>query len=88
MKIFIILILSYFIGSIPTAYLIIKKIKKIDIRNIGSGNVGATNATRAGGIWIGALTFVIDFLKGAIPVFFVKNYFDIPMLYFMLPLTI
>jgi glycerol-3-phosphate acyltransferase PlsY len=87
MKVVIVLILSYLIGSIPTAYLIIKKTKKIDIREIGSGNVGATNAIRAGGIWIGILTFVIDFLKGAIPVFFVKNFFDIPTLYFILPLT-
>ncbi len=88
MNTIIILFLSYILGSIPTAYLLVKKIKKTDIRKIGSGNVGATNAIRAGGIWIGIITFIIDFLKGAIPVIFVKQYFISDTIFYMLPLTI
>ncbi len=62
--------LAFFIGSIPTAYLIGKWLKGVDIRQFGSGNVGATNAFRVFGKKIGALVFVLDFLKGCLPTFF------------------
>ena len=42
---------SYFIGAIPFAYIIVKLVKKIDIRTVGSGNAGATNAARVLGKW-------------------------------------
>lgn len=58
---------SYLIGSIPTGY-IIGKCKGIDIREHGSGNIGATNVTRVVGKWWGKLCFLGDFLKGALPV--------------------
>lgn len=65
----------YVIGSIPTAYVVVKKIKGIDIRTVGSGNVGASNAARVLGKWgfIGVLT--IDALKGFVPVIVLKSIF-------------
>lgn len=62
------LFVSYLIGSIPTGYLI-GKCKGLDIREHGSGNIGATNVTRVIGKWWGKACFLGDFLKGALPVF-------------------
>lgn len=62
---------SYLIGSIPFG-LIIGKLKGKDIRKEGSGNIGATNVTRVVGKGWGKLCFVLDFLKGAIPVLLVS----------------
>ena len=62
---------SFFLGSIPTAFLLVKKIKGLDIREHGSGNVGATNAFRVLGKKGGSLVFALDFLKGAIPAWLV-----------------
>lgn len=61
------LLVSYLIGSIPTGY-IIGKCKGMDIREHGSGNIGATNVTRVIGKWWGKACFLGDFLKGALPV--------------------
>ncbi len=66
------LVLAYFMGSLPTAYLAGKWLKGIDIRQHGSGNVGATNAVRILGKGPGYAVFLIDFLKGALPVFLFK----------------
>jgi glycerol-3-phosphate acyltransferase PlsY len=57
-------IVCYAVGSIPTAYLLAKLIKGVDIRTVGSGNVGATNALRVLGAWAGVTVFVIDLFKG------------------------
>lgn len=74
MKIILCVILSYLIGSLPSAYLIGKIFFKKDIRQIGSGNIGATNAYRAFGPLAGAATMAFDILKGTLgsllPVFF------------------
>ena len=68
-------ILSYFLGSIPFGYLLTKFFLKKDIRDVGSGNIGATNALRSGNKLIGYLTLVFDIGKAVIPVLFVKiNY--------------
>ena len=68
-------ILSYFLGSIPFGYLLTKFFLKKDIRDVGSGNIGATNALRSGNKLIGYLTLVFDVGKAVIPVLFVKiNY--------------
>lgn len=69
------LLFSYLLGSIPTAYLFGKTLKGIDIRKIGSGNVGATNALRALGKGPGITVLVLDILKGFIAVIFLANYF-------------
>jgi acyl phosphate:glycerol-3-phosphate acyltransferase len=60
----IILLLSYFLGSIPTGYLIGKYSKGIDIRDYGSGSTGATNVLRTLGKTAGAMVLLIDMLKG------------------------
>lgn len=54
----------YLLGSLPTAYVLVRLVRGVDIRSIGSGNVGATNALRTAGPWAGALVLVIDVLKG------------------------
>lgn len=57
---------SYFVGNINWA-LIISKLKKSDIREMGSGNPGTLNMSRNFGLKLGLLTFFLDILKGAIP---------------------
>lgn len=59
-------LVSYLAGAIPTAFLVAKA-HGIDIRTVGSGNVGATNVFRALGKWWGLFTFTVDALKGFIP---------------------
>ena len=66
------LILSYFLGAIPSGYLITKKIKGFDIRNYGSGNPGAANVYRIVGKKAGWATFICDALKGAVAVILAK----------------
>jgi glycerol-3-phosphate acyltransferase PlsY len=80
MNVILLLILSYFLGSIPTAYILAKSLKGVDIRKVGSGNPGATNITRIAGVGVGLLVFVIDALKGFIPVIISKNFFPIEIL--------
>ena len=67
MEEFILLALSFFLGSIPFRYLVARSVKKIDIRKFGSGNIGATNVVRVVGKKWGILVFALDFLKGLIP---------------------
>jgi glycerol-3-phosphate acyltransferase PlsY len=55
---------AYLLGSIPTGYLLVRLFLHRDIRSSGSGNIGATNVLRSGGKRLGALTFVLDVLKG------------------------
>ena len=69
------LLVSYLLGSIPTAYLFGRALKGIDIRKVGSGNVGATNAMRALGKWPGITVLLLDILKGVAAVIFLGNYF-------------
>jgi glycerol-3-phosphate acyltransferase PlsY len=59
-------ILAYVIGSFPTGY-IVGRMRGVDIRKVGSGNVGATNVTRVLGKQFGYPVFLVDFLKGLIP---------------------
>lgn len=60
--------ISYLIGSFSSAYIVGKLFMKIDIRNHGSGNAGATNAVRIMGKKLGVLTFLMDFAKGIVAV--------------------
>ena len=77
MDILIIGIISYLMGSIPFGLILTKIFLKKDIREIGSGNIGATNVLRTGNKIIGYLTLVLDILKAVIPVVYVKfNYPD------------
>lgn len=69
--IFLLMILSYFLGSIPSGLIIGKVFKKIDIREYGSKNTGATNAVRVLGFRYGIFAFIFDLLKGALVIFLV-----------------
>lgn len=67
------ILLSYLAGSIPTAYLLGKLSKGIDIRQHGSGNVGATNAFRVLGAPIGITVLILDVFKGVACVIFIAD---------------
>ena len=71
-------LVSYLFGSIPFGYLFTKILLKKDIRNVGSGNIGATNVLRTGNKLLGYLTLVLDIAKAVVPVIFIKlNYPDL-----------
>ena len=76
MELFIIGITSYLMGSIPFGLILTKVFLKKDIREIGSGNIGATNALRTGNKLIGYSTLILDVLKAVIPVLYVKINFS------------
>ena len=59
-------------GSIPFGFILTKTFLKKDIREIGSGNIGATNALRTGNKLIGYTTLILDIIKAVIPVMYVK----------------
>ncbi len=63
-----IVVVAYLLGSIPTGYLLVRFVRKQDIRSLGSGNIGATNVLRSGAKGLGAATFLFDVLKGALAV--------------------
>ena len=75
MDILIIGIISYLMGSIPFGLILTKIFLKKDIRDIGSGNIGATNVLRTGNKIVGYITLSLDILKAVIPVIFVKIYY-------------
>lgn len=66
---------SYLLGSIPTGYLVVKSIKKIDIRTVGSGNIGATNVKRVLGMKGFVIVLLFDALKGFVPVAVFTSFF-------------
>ncbi len=66
MRLFLVPVFAYLIGSFSSAYVIGRVFKKIDIRKLGSGNPGTTNAMRVMGRKFGLLTFALDFLKGIV----------------------
>ena len=72
MEHFTIGIISYLMGSIPFGFVVTKFFLKKDIRDIGSGNIGATNALRTGNKLIGYTTLILDISKAIIPVIYVK----------------
>ena len=64
-------VIAYLLGSIPFGLLLVRLAKGIDLRTFGSGNIGATNAMRAGGKPVGFAVFALDVLKGFAPVFWI-----------------
>jgi glycerol-3-phosphate acyltransferase PlsY len=70
-------VLSYLAGSIPSAYLA-GKIRGVDLRKHGSGNLGATNVVRVLGAKIGGVVFLADVTKGFLPVYFLRSYTEAP----------
>ncbi len=71
----IIVTTSYIIGSLPYGLILLKLFYGIDVRTIGSGNIGATNVLRSGHKWMALLTLLLDSLKGAIVVLIVDYFF-------------
>ena len=75
MEILIIGTICYLMGSIPFGFILTKIFLKKDIRDIGSGNIGATNALRTGNRFIGYTTLFFDVIKAVIPVIYIKYNF-------------
>jgi len=75
MDIFLVTLFSYLCGSIPFGLILTKFFSKVDIRKIGSGNIGATNVLRTGNKYLAATTLLLDVLKGYIPVVIAIHYF-------------
>ena len=77
MEYLIVALSSYLLGSIPFGFILTKIFLKKDIRDIGSGNIGATNALRTGITSLGYATLILDITKAILPVLYVKfNYPD------------
>tara|TARA_B100000686_G_C16337248_1_gene736089 strand:+ start:58 stop:636 length:579 start_codon:yes stop_codon:yes gene_type:complete len=76
MELFLNIFISYLMGSIPFGFLLTKFFLKKDLRNIGSGNIGATNALRTGNKLIAYSTLSLDILKAIIPVIITKLYYE------------
>jgi glycerol-3-phosphate acyltransferase PlsY len=72
---FILLTIVYFFGSIPFAYIFPKFFGMGDIRELGSGNVGATNVLRTGNKALAIVVLVFDIIKGFVPLIILKNYY-------------
>ena len=75
MDVLIVALFSYLSGSIPFGLILTKIFGDQDIRNIGSGNIGATNVLRTGNKLLASLTLGLDILKGYIPVIIAQQYF-------------
>ena len=80
------IIISYLLGSIPFGLILTKIFLKKDIRDIGSGNIGATNALRTGNKTVGYLTLILDIFKAVIPVLYIK--FKFPELVYISSLSV
>jgi len=72
---FLVTLGGYFIGSFPTGVVLTRSKYGIDVREMGSGNIGATNVTRVFGWYAGVLVLLFDFIKGVVPVWAVQKYF-------------
>ena len=73
---FVFIIIFYLIGSVPFALILPKLFGLGDIRNIGSGNVGATNVLRTGNKYLAFGVLCLDILKGLIPFILLSSFFD------------
>ena len=85
MELILVISISYLMGSIPFGLILTKVFLKKDIRNVGSGNIGATNVLRTGNKLIGYFTLILDVLKAVIPVLYVK--FNFPELVYISSLS-
>jgi len=86
MEYLIVALVSYLLGSIPFGFILTRLFLKKDIRNIGSGNIGATNVLRAGNKLFGYITLFMDIIKAVIPVLFIK--FNYPEFIFIASLSV
>lgn len=82
------ILIAYLLGAIPTAYIMCKKIVNVDIREHGSGNVGAVNTRRVIGTKFAILVLIIDMLKGVAAVLlalYIQQKFNILTQWSILP---
>ena len=80
---------AFLIGGIPTGYIVVKALKKKDIRDYGSGNFGFTNVYRTEGWKLGVLVLVFDILKGFLVTYFFSRFFPNQNLFrFLLGITV
>lgn len=70
----VLVLLGVAIGGIPTGVWLTRRKYGIDVREMGSGNIGATNVTRVFGWYAGVVVFLFDFLKGYMPLYFVTHF--------------
>ena len=75
MEIFFIISYSYLSGSVPFGLLLTKIFINKDVRNIGSGNIGATNVLRTGNKFLATTTLILDCFKGFVPVAITQEFF-------------
>ena len=73
-----VLVVAYLLGSIPTALIMSKRLRGVDIRTLGDGNMGARNISRTLGAKLGIVVAVVDFLKGAVAVLLANVQLYIP----------
>jgi acyl phosphate:glycerol-3-phosphate acyltransferase len=73
----LLVLFGYVLGSIPTGFLVGRAFG-VDVRKVGSGNIGMANVLRAAGKWPAALTMLGDMLKGLLPVVIARNFTDNP----------
>ena len=86
MELILVISISYLMGSIPFGLILTKIFLKKDIREVGSGNIGATNVLRTGSKTIGYLTLILDVIKAVIPVLYIK--FKFPELIYISSLSV
>ncbi|MBL8858082.1 MAG: glycerol-3-phosphate 1-O-acyltransferase PlsY [Planctomycetes bacterium] len=67
-SVWIVILVAYLLGAVPFGLILARWVKGVDLRTIGSGNIGTTNAVRAMGRGWGFVVFALDFLKGFAPV--------------------
>ena len=75
MEIFLVILISYLSGSIPFGLILTKFFIKVDIRKIGSGNIGTTNVLRTGNKYLALITLLLDILKGYLPVIIISQHY-------------
>jgi acyl phosphate:glycerol-3-phosphate acyltransferase len=85
LKIILVLIIAYLVGSIPFGLLVVRLFSGKDIRKVASGRTGGTNAMRAGGFFSGLFTMIFDALKGTLAIWLVKEMvpMDTPGIYWL-----
>ena len=76
----LIILVSYFLGSLPTGFLVGKYLKDVDLRTLGSGSTGATNVLRNVGKWPALFVFIIDVGKGILSVKIAQNFTDLALI--------
>lgn len=73
MKTLIVILLGYLLGAVPTGVILVRRFKpEVNLQDVGSGSIGATNVSRVLGVKWGVLTMLLDCLKGLAPVLFAR----------------